>query len=189
MNTPLDDDTLQRFYDGDLSPLEEHAVQARIEAEPAAQRRLAELGKLTELMRHGTAALGPLDSHQLFARIEAELRQPSRVPITARLRVVSSEWLEHRRGTVVALAGTAAIAAVTFLSVLQPTTHAPDDDGALVLAPGEERAPVVPAPVEPPHGSSVEDVDFGANTGTVFQLDNEGVEVAVVWISDEDEGL
>ncbi|HEX5657809.1 MAG TPA: hypothetical protein VFX59_11470 [Polyangiales bacterium] len=190
MTTPLalDDDLLQRFYDGDLTPLEEHGVQAQIEADPAAQRRLAELGRMTELLREGTAELGgKLESNALFAAIERELQQPSRVPTRTRLRVLSSEWLQHRRGTVVYLAGTAALAAATLLAVLRPSTQVTDDNGGLVLAPGEERAPVVPTEEAIAlHGSSVEDVDFGANTGTVFELDNEGVAVAVVWISDDE---
>lgn len=197
MTSPLDDDTLQRFYDGDLSPLEEHGVQARIEADPDAQRRLLALGRMTELLRDGTAALGgSLDSNALFAAIEGELAKPSRVGAGPRLRVITSEWLEHRRSVVVSLAGAAAVAAVTFLAVLRPGTHAPEDDGTLVLAPGEQAPAVLPVeePAREPaqviasvHGSSVEEVDFGANTGTVFELDNEGVAVAVVWISDEGE--
>jgi anti-sigma factor RsiW len=188
MTTPLDDDLLQRFYDGDLTPLEEHGVQAQIEADPRAQRRLAELGRMTEVLREGTAELGSkLDSNALFASIERELKQPSGVPVRTRARVLTSEWLSHRRGTVVYLAGTAAIAAATLLAVLRPSTQVTDDNGMLVLAPGEEREPVVPAQEAMAlHGSSVEDVDFGANTGTVFELDNEGVAVAVVWINDEE---
>ncbi|HEY6878091.1 MAG TPA: hypothetical protein VI299_08720 [Polyangiales bacterium] len=188
MTAPLDDDTLQRFYDGDLSPLEEHRVQACIEADPQLQDRLAELAQLTEVMRRGTRALGQgLDSQALFAAIEGELEKPSRVGLGARLRVVSSEWTEHRRSALVAIGGATAVAAATLLAVLRPEQHAPSHDGSLVLAPGEEQQPIVPYASEPVHGSSVENVDFGANTGTVFELDNEGVAVAVVWISDDEE--
>jgi anti-sigma factor RsiW len=184
---PIDDDLLQRFYDGDLTPLEEHGVQAQIEADPRAQRRLAELGRVTELVRQGTSELsGKLDANALFSAIEAKLAQPSQVPVTQRLRVRTSEWLEHRRGTVVALFGTTALAAASLLAVLRPGGQLPEGDGALVLAPGELRAPVVPTALEAPHGSNIEDVDFGASTGTVFELDNEGVAVAVVWINDDE---
>ncbi len=187
MTTPLDDDLLQRFYDGDLTPLEEHGVQAQIEADPSAQRRLAELGRMTDLLRRGTSELGgKLDANALFASIESELQQPSRVPVRTRLRVLTSEWMEHRRGTVVSLIGTTALAAASLLAVLRPSSSHVEDSGALVLAPGELRAPVVPTGPELPHGSSIEDVDFGASTGTVFELDNEGVAVAVVWISDDE---
>jgi anti-sigma factor RsiW len=186
----IDDDTLQRFYDGDLTPLEEHGVQARIESDPGAQRRLAELGRMTELLREGTAQLGgKLDSNALFAAIEGQLSKPSRVGAGGRLRVVSAEWLEHRRGTVISMIGAAAVAAITLLAVLRPGAPAPGDDGRLVLAPSREPAPEAPS-AEPMlaavHGSSVEDVDFGASTGTVFELDNQGVAVAVVWITDDE---
>jgi anti-sigma factor RsiW len=200
MTTSLDDDTLQRFYDGDLSPLEEHGVQARIEADPDAQRRLLELGRMTEVLRDGTAELGDsLDANALFAAIEGRLDKPGQVGVGSRLRVITSEWLEHRRSAVVSLAGAAAIAATTLLVVLRPGANAPESDGSLVLAPGEQAPATLPmpeevAPAEPAaqkvaavHGSSIEEVDFGGSTGTVFELDNEGVAVAVVWISDEGE--
>jgi anti-sigma factor RsiW len=187
--TTLDDDLLQRFYDGDLTPLEEHGVQAQIEADPRAQQRLAELGRLTELVRQGTTELGgELDASALFASIERKLAQPAPVPLRTRLHVRGSEWLEFRRGTLGALVGTAALAAASLLAVLRSGEPNLQDSGALVLAPGEERAPVVPteSAYASVHGSSVEDVDFGTNTGTVFELDNEGVAVAVVWISDDE---
>ena len=49
-----------------------------------------------------------------------------------------------------------------------------------------------PAVVPPPqaavvHGTRVENVDFGSNTGTVFEIENGGVAVAVVWITEDDE--
>lgn len=40
--------------------------------------------------------------------------------------------------------------------------------------------------VEAPHGTEVEEVDFGENTGTVFAVEGEaGEPIAVVWINDE----
>ncbi len=39
--------------------------------------------------------------------------------------------------------------------------------------------------VEAPQGSSVERVEFGANTGTVFEVEgDEGQPLAVVWIAE-----
>ena len=37
------------------------------------------------------------------------------------------------------------------------------------------------------HGSHIEDVDFGANAGTVFEIETKGMTTAVVWITDEEE--
>jgi anti-sigma factor RsiW len=187
--TPIDDDTLQRFYDGDLSPLEEHGVQARIEADPAAQQRLAELGRLTELIREGAEELGEsVRSSALFAAIEAKLAEPDQVAFGARLRVLGGEWLEHRRASLFPLLAATAVAAVTLMIVIRPSSQLPETSGAATPS-AQQAAPVAPAQVAEVHGSSVEDVDFGASTGTVFEIDNEGVAVAVVWITDDDEEM
>jgi anti-sigma factor RsiW len=189
--TPIDDDTLQRFYDGDLSPLEEHGVQARIEADPAAQRRLAELGQLTELIREGAEELGAsVQSNALFAAIEAKLAEPDQVGFGARLRVMGGEWLEHRRASLLPLVAATAVAAVTLMVVVKPNSQLPENSSAATPS-AQKAAPVAPTQVltqvAEVHGSSIENVDFGASTGTVFEIDNEGVAVAVVWITDDDE--
>jgi anti-sigma factor RsiW len=184
--TPIDDDTLQRFYDGDLSPLEEHGVQARIEADPAAQQRLAELGRLTELIREGAEELGEsVRSSALFAAIEARLAEADQVGFGARLRVIGGEWLEHRRASLLPLIAATAVAAVTLMVVIRPSSQLPETSGA--ATPSAQQAPAAPSPLAEVHGSSVENVDFGASTGTVFEIDNEGVAVAVVWITDDEE--
>jgi len=185
--TPIDDDTLQRFYDGDLSPLEEHGVQARIEADPAAQQRLAELGRLTELIREGAEELGEsVRSSTLFAAIEARLAEPDQVGFGARLRVIGGEWLEHRRASLLPLLAATAVAAVTLMVVIKPSSELPELGGTAAPSP-QEAAQGAPIQVAEVHGSSIENVDFGASTGTVFEIDNEGVAVAVVWITDDDE--
>ena len=203
MKTPpqIDDDTLQRFYDGDLSPLEEHGVQARIESDPEAQRRLSELGQLTELMRTAADELGSsVRSAALFAAIEQKLTLPDQTGFGSRVRLVASEWLEHRRATLGPIVAATAVAAITLLAVIKPS-----DPGLLAPDGAESATPPFAEPLSADeatgpntsladnapagaqlHGSRVEDVDFGASTGTVFELDNQGVAVAVVWITDEE---
>ena len=90
-----------------------------------------------------------------------------------RLRVLSSEWSEHRRGVLVPMLGAAAAAAAALAIVLVPR-QAEESAGAKLSG-------------EVAHGSRIENVDFGSNTGTVFEVDNEGVAAAVVWIADDEE--
>ncbi|HVZ35644.1 MAG TPA: hypothetical protein VG963_24630 [Polyangiaceae bacterium] len=178
MATPIDDDTLQRYYDGDLSPLEEHSVNARIEADPAAQKRLAELARLTQMMRDSADELGrSVRSAALFAQIEAKLAKPEQVGFGSRLRVVASEWLEHRRATLAPIVTAALVAAITLVAVVGP------NERELVELPASGEI----GSAEAVHGSRVEHVDFGASTGTVFEIDNGGVSAAVVWITDDEE--
>jgi len=182
MANPIDDDTLQRFYDGDLTPLEEHGVQARIEADPAAQRRLAELGRLTDLIRDAADELGAqVDSRALFAGIAGQIAQPEKVAFGARLRLVAAEWVEHKRAVLVPMVAASAVAAATLLVVLRPQGPVADVSIGEVAQLREYGA------LDAPPGSSIEAVDFGSNTGTVFEVDNHGVSAAVVWIAEDEE--
>jgi hypothetical protein len=172
----LDDDLLQRYYDGDLTPAEERNVRTELSHDAAARRRLDELAQLSELMRGPMLeAAGNLDSDALFAGIEAGIRQQKALGFGERLRLVGGEWYEHKRGVLLpAAASLAAAAAVLVLLLVPREAQQPDgvDPGALVAQ---------------VHGTRVENVDFGQSTGTVFEVDNEGVSAAVVWISDDEE--
>lgn len=168
MAQPIDDDTLQRLHDGDLSPLEARSVEARVATDPAAQKRLAELRWLSAALRETTDALGaeaPTDA--MFAAIQARITTPEKAALGERLRVLSSEWLTHRRGRLIPAVATAAVAAAALIAVLRPVSP-PAEEGGLAK------------------GSQVENVDFGTSTGTVFEVENQGVSAAVVWISDDE---
>jgi hypothetical protein len=209
MATPIDDDTLQRFYDGDLSALEAHGVQARLESDPSAQRRLAELGQLTELLRTGAHELSSqVDSDALFAGIEAKLGASEQLGMGTRLRLIAAEWVEHRKGALIPLVTAGAVAAATLLLVLRPSEYGGPERSPQMVDTTSERAPDGPlaagsgqaethaaSPAEPRagaptiHGSRVENVDFGGSTGTVFEIEDEGVAVAVVWITEDEEEM
>jgi anti-sigma factor RsiW len=185
----IDDDTLQRFYDGDLSPLEEHGVQARIERDPEAQRRLIELGRLTDVLRAGADELAThVNSGALFASIEQRLNAPDDTGAGTRTRLVASEWFEHRRTALLPVLAATGMAAIALLAVLKPGTPTLVEPGSTNVTrpvPVASDTQVV-TPIAEVHGTRVEDVDFGSSTGTVFEIDNQGVATAVVWITDED---
>jgi anti-sigma factor RsiW len=194
MTMQLDDETLQRYYDGELSPVEERAVRARVESSPEAQKQLAELARLSELFRVAADEMGSeVDSSLLFAGIERDLKKEESLGTLGKLRVVRDEWMEHRRGVVVSLVGATAVAAAALLTVLGPRAA----DGPSELAQrtkGVSESPTVAAPLPSAapamarvQGSRVENVDFGGNTGTVFEIESQGVTTAVVWITDDEE--
>jgi anti-sigma factor RsiW len=192
MTMQLDDETLQRYYDGELSPVEERAVRARVESSPEAQKQLAELARLSELFRMAADEMGSeVDSAALFAGIESDLKKEPSLGALGRLRLVRDEWLEHRRGVVVTLVGATAVAAAALLTVLGP--RASDGDEELQHVAQNTPAPTA-APSAAPEaegtarvsGSRVENVDFGKSTGTVFEIESQGVTTAVVWIADDD---
>lgn len=183
MSTELDDEILQRFYDGDLSPVEEHAVRARIAEDTGAQRRLQALERLSALMHVATeeAAVG-LDSDAMFAQIERQIAQDQSSGFGGRLRVITSEWVSSKRQVLLPFAAAAAAAAVVALMFF---TQDSQDDTARS---GHKREAVRVAENAPTvHGSRVEQVDFGQSTGTVFEIESRGIATAVVWIADEEE--
>jgi hypothetical protein len=170
----LDDDLLQRYYDGDLSLSEERDVRTQLAESPSARRRLDELARLSELMRAPMLEVARgLDSDALFARIERDIQTQKALGFGERLRLLGSEWFEHKRGVLVPAAASLAAAAAVLTIVLVPREGQRSDEPAAVLS--------------AIHGTRVENVDFGQSTGTVFEVDNEGVTAAVVWISDDEE--
>jgi anti-sigma factor RsiW len=184
MATPIDDDTLQRFYDGELSPAERRSVEARVAGDPAAQRRLRELAQLSTLLRDAADAMSrDLDSEALFASIASRIDAQPAPGFGARLRVVTSEWMAHRRATLVPAMAATAVAAATLIAVLRPA------DPGVQIAVQEQQLAQKPqsAPAGAVKGSRIEEVDFGSSTGTIFEIDDQGVGVAVVWISDDEE--
>jgi anti-sigma factor RsiW len=184
MPMQLDDETLQRYHDGDLSPVEERAVRARVEQDPDAQRRLKELEQLGSLIRLAAEEMGrKVDSDALFASIEAGIQKEAELGAGARLRLIVGEWSARRKHVLLPLAAAAAAAAVAVIKL--PARHAGDSETARSV---QQREVVrVADSTQAVHGSHIEDVDFGSNTGTVFEIENEGVMTAVVWIADEEE--
>ncbi len=194
MATELDDDTLQRFFDGDLSPLEERTVRAMIDQDPSAQARLASLVRLRAMFAVAADDMGAgLDSAALFSGIEKDIKRQETLGFGERLQVITGEWIEHRRGAVISIGAAAAIAAAALLMVTSPGQNDSESTARNMPQPREERkmrvaegAPAMPATQQ---GSQIENVDFGQNTGTVFEIENEGVTTAVVWIADEEEDM
>jgi hypothetical protein len=180
MTMALDDDTLQRLYDGALGPDEERRVRGEVESSAQAQKRLRELSRLGELMR-GPALKGAqaIDSDALFRSIEAAIQKDEAPGFGARLRVIGAEWFEHKRGVVVPAMASLAVAAAALLTFLAP--HETHDPGLATLPEGTSPMAALV------HGSIIEAVDFGESTGTVFEVESEGVRAAVVWIAEDDE--
>jgi anti-sigma factor RsiW len=185
MEPQLDDDTLQRYFDGELPEPEAEQVRQALDASDSQRQRLEQLGQLRKLVRmtaEDTSA--DLGSEALYARIERRVRPNSPGGAARRLRVVDGGGASRRR--VVATVGAAlALAAAAVLAVLGPWAQ----DSKPVAESAQPNAGGAPAPSvieHPPEGSEVVEVDFGGNTGTVFEVEGEaGEPVAVVWIQEE----
>ncbi len=168
-----EDEMLQMFFDGELAPEEEASVRRSLESSPEGMAQLREWERLREAMKNVSAEwAGDVDSDALFARIEAEIEAPV-IPIerAAEKRPAERAAPARTRRRAWGAAGGLAAAAAIFLAVIAwPRDH-----------------------VEPPavaRGSEVLEVDFGPNTGTIFEVEGgAGESLAVIWIDDEEVGL
>jgi anti-sigma factor RsiW len=166
------------LFDGELAPEEEAAVREGLEGSEHGAAELRAWGQLrTALQSTSSAWAGDLDSDALFARIEAEIgasapsaepSKPAVEPVMApeaqptALRAVPGR--RERRVWAAVATGLAAAAAVALAVLSWPS-----------------------GPPSPVRGSEVVKVDFGSNTGTVFEVEGgAGESLAVVWIDEEE---
>lgn len=187
----LEEEKLQRYFDGELDPTEAQEVRLALESSPEDQARLEQLERLHSLISLAAEDMASdLASDDLFAKVRDGIEGKARAGKAQPLRVIDGESAPTRvEGWKVGLAGGMglAVAAAVLLFVLG------EDQDPEVTA----RAPVPSADVdigdtalttiEGPQGSEVEEVDFGSNTGTVFEVQGEaGEPIAVVWINDDE---
>jgi len=169
-----EDDKLQMFFDGELAPEEEAAVRRDLESSAEGKAQLREWEQIRDAMSAvSNEWAGEIDSDALFARIEAEISSPAVLePVEsppAVLRVVPGG--RERRVWGAVATGLAAAAAIFLAVIAWPVDQAP---------PGIDMA----------RGTEVLEVDFGANTGTIFKVEGgAGESLAVIWIDDEEVGM
>lgn len=179
----LDDDKLQRYFDGELTDGEATVMRRDIEASDLEQARIRQLERLGELMELGAEDVAAdIDSDALFAGIEAGIAQEG-----PRLQLIEGARRKQQAGAVIAVA-VAIAAAVALVFLLKPPTddnvarHPNDTDQEVIVHHEETELHIL----HPPAGSEVVRIDFGSNTGTIFQVEGDhGQPLAVVWIDEE----
>lgn len=205
------DELLMRYFDGDLSEAEAANVAARLESDADMRAKHAALSNLNKAIGANTAQVSAdVDFDALYARIEtgiaADAQQTApaadaeRAPapgLFERLGQFLGGLVEAPGQLWVPAAGLAAATAVA-LVVSQSGTPSGGDQRS---APGGDETAKLPEPppardnsdIPPPPppvalaSSEVVQVDFGDNTGTVFEIAlAEGVSTPVVWINDEE---
>ncbi len=180
MESPkTEDQKLQMFFDGELPPEEEAELRRSLESTPEGMAQIRAWAQIREAMQATSAAWsGRIDSDALFARIEAEVSAaaiPTEGATRARPPLRAVPGGRERRVWGAVATGFAAAAAIVLAVVTWPESHQ-EPNGVMV----EART----------RGSEVLEVDFGANTGTIFEVEGgAGESLAVVWIDDEEVGL
>jgi hypothetical protein len=180
----LDDDLLQRHFDGDLDSAEQAEVLPHLADCAECNTRLEALGRLQRLIR--TAVKDEADASDvswqgMFARIEQAAQEPEPVHVAPVLRATGAARAKWFRPAVMSAVGAVAVAAAVFLTIargpdVSPTDETYDDDSDGTLA-----------RLEVSH-SEITHVDFGANYGKVFDIAyDDGSSTPVVWIDDDDD--
>jgi anti-sigma factor RsiW len=187
--SPLEQRTIMRYFDGELSDAEAAEVEERLRTDRQAARLLEDLSRLSGRVQE--AALARAASHddladRVMLRLEEEGRaepkparkQPSAVPA----RVAGAI------GLAVALAAAAAV----MVLVRSPKQPALPDSGAAVSVPAPPESPIGPLAVadepvdERAEGpAAIETVDFGSHAGSIFLVSEDEETTPVVWLVDE----
>jgi anti-sigma factor RsiW len=185
----VDDEKLQRYFDGETNTGETTLVRRHLAECRACAQSLARLERLHSLFATAAdveAEGAAPELEAMFAKVRAGIEQQGKAGFGERLRVLTSETIEHKRHVWIP-AMTIAAAAAVVLAVLVGKGGAVVVDpqpGAMAHRTGQEPAQAL----ADARGSEVISADFADGAaGTVFTVEGVGGEapVAVVWINDE----
>ncbi|MCC6214483.1 MAG: hypothetical protein IT376_06415 [Polyangiaceae bacterium] len=195
--TPLDQERLMAYVDGELSVGEVHAVEAWVARDPAAREYVATLREVDAaievlVQRHldaapdlGASILAHITRERLALAplpVDGAPANDVEPPVPARLPAPRA-W-----SAIVAAAVAAAAAFMVGRGHAPPPVERPAvaavAPGAAAAIPGEPPAAAAGELEEPEAAASIEAVDFGDRAGAIFVL--EGAEsTPVVWLDDE----
>jgi len=178
----IDDETLQRLLDGDLNAREAKQARDVIGKSDAAAARYRSFERLHGLMQVAAEEMASgLDSDAMFRNIEAGIAK-DRPGALALIGAWFNEFFEHRSQVWMPMAGASVVAAAVLLTFYAPEAS----HESAVVSGGSEPAAVVTVAAAPAPSSAVVQVDFGANSGTVFEIALAGGKsTPVVWINDD----
>lgn len=179
----IDDDRLQAFFDHELGTGETKIVGAHVTECAECGKRLRRLERLSAIFaRTAEDAGAEPELAGMFERVRAGIAKQDKAGFGERFRVWTSEVIEHRKSVVVSVGAAAAVAAAAVIVVLQPF-KGDDTHGSTTKVATPTTAQATPGT------STVLAYDFGANAGTVFNVeDDTGGEYAVVWIDEAPAG-
>lgn len=201
----LSRERLMRFYDGELSEEEARAVEAELEGNPELLDELEAYTQLGSFVRasnqHTLDSARELDISESVMQAIASAARPMPVP---RLAKVHALW--PRVASFVTLG--AAVAAGSLLVIRSWSTphrvpaapaslHATLSSSSTAAPPSSAAEQETQAQADEPQPfgetendanlgpATIESVDFGSNTGTVFVVSTDSSETPVVWMPDD----
>lgn len=199
----VQEDALNMHFDGELAPSEAASVERHLATCGECNKRLHSMLQLREMITvSAEQAASQVDFDAMFSRIERGAKAAPMPGLMERLTIWIQESLQHNPARVWAPAGGLALAAAAAVAFVLRSSG-PGVDGEQEMARrgviAEEReikrekmmlAENQPKPeaVEPAgsNASEVVQVDFGSNTGTVFEIAlADGASTPVVWINED----
>jgi hypothetical protein len=188
----LEQRTVMRYFDGELSDEEAADVEARLNSDPDAARLLTDLDRLSGLIREDALTRG-LRHDDLADAVMARLEQQSAAPASSRPKLVAPSRARRISAAVGISVAMAAAAAVMVRVRSLPSPHADGHGTSSALIPRELPASdplaVTSRFEEEPRGdapaAAIEAVDFGAHAGSIFMVPEGEETTPVVWLVDE----
>jgi anti-sigma factor RsiW len=178
----VEDDILQRYFDGELSGKRCEGVQEHLESCELCQKRQESLSKLHELFAQNAEELArDVNFDLLYRRVASEIARQKPAGLLEKLRAWW-EGLNAWQPRVWAPATAVALAAVALVVFTRPR-----EPELLESANGKQTPQSMVAATS---SSEIVRVDFGDKAGTVFEVAlAEGITTAVIWINDDIENL
>jgi len=193
-------------FDGELAPAEAASVQRHLATCGECSNRLSSLQRLREMIAMSAEQVASeVDFDAMFGRVEQGMKVAPAPSVLDRLTLWVTESLEHNPMKVWAPAGGFAVAAAALIFVLARSGGAEGPEGREPEVarkgiieegrePKRERVAIAegpdaksdPAEQVGANASEVVQVDFGSNTGTVFEIAlADGASTPVVWINED----
>ncbi len=186
MNTPhLEDDLLQRFFDGDLTGESATQVSEHLDACQECSRRHGSLVRLRGLINMAAEDLAEeVDFDAVYGKVVAGIERRPAAGLLTGLRGWFDELLAKRPQVWMPATAAAAVAAAVLITMSFPQ----GDETSSALPQHAEQRPLAPVATHASLKSEIVQVDFGQNIGTVFEITvTEGVSTPVIWINDDTE--
>jgi anti-sigma factor RsiW len=162
-----DDRELIAYHDGELSPRDRARVAAWLATDRAARRRLEELTVMRSLVREWA------ESRSARFDVSEQVMREIAAPGASRAR-----WLPR------AVVASLAAAAAAIVVMARPRVTAPELSEPASVEAAQVPSSGAPSRGEEAPGASVESVDFGENSGSIFVLGSSAGTTTVIWMND-----
>ena len=177
---------LMRYHDGEVSEAEARLVEEALEHEPALLEELEAYSELGSFVR-ASSELSVHKSFDISESVMAALEPPKARVHSLLPRVVT--WVSL--GVAIAAGSVLVVRSWSAPAVAPGASHAASaNQHSAALALSAAAVPEVSAALEEepkPPPATIESVDFGKNTGTVFVVSTDSSETPVVWMPDDAE--